>query len=351
MSIRADIRSLFILRESPVRWPVALQAAIAIGIPTVGCAIAGRADLGLLASSGAFTAIYLASRSRRERAAVLPLFALGLVASSALGVLGSGSMLASLVVLFVVAAVSTALLLGYAVGPPGSIFFVLVAGVSAHLAGPTELGAAGLDGRLVIGMLAIGAVIAYLVVLAPLVVPSVRRADAALHQQGRLARFSLGPIDRVILTRVVIGAAIATIIAAPLGVHRAYWVVVAVVVILQNGHRIRLTALRAAHRVLGTLVGVGLFALVMLVNPAGVWLALLLMALQFMVEVVVIRNYGLALVFITPLALVIAAQGNVADVGATIVERIVDTVIGAVIAVVILAVAFLLRRRAGTIGE
>jgi len=96
---------------------------------------------------------------------------------------------------------------------------------------------------------------------------------------------------------------------------------------------------------------VGLFALVMLVNPAGVWLALLLMALQFMVEVVVIRNYGLALVFITPLALVIAAQGNVADVGATIVERIVDTVIGAVIAVVILAVAFLLRRRAGTIGE
>ena len=351
MSIRADIRSLFTLRPSPVRWPIALQAAIAIGIPTVGFALAGRADLGLLASSGAFTAIYLASRSRRERASVLPLFALGLVVSSALGVLGSGSLVGSLVVLFVVAAVSTTLILGFSVGPPGSIFFVLVAGVSSHLAGSTELGGAGLDGRLVIGMLAIGALIAYLVVLAPLLLPSVRRADAALHQQGRLARFSLGPIDRVILTRVIVGAAIATLIAAPLGVHRAYWVVVAVVVILQNGHRIRLTTMRAAHRVLGTLVGVGLFALIMLVNPAGVWLAVLLMALQFMVEVVVIRNYGLALVFITPLALVIAAQGSAADVGATVVERVVDSLLGAAISLVMLAVAFLVQRRAGTMEE
>ena len=351
MNVPADIRSLFVLRESPVRWPIALQAAIAIGIPTVGFALAGQAQLGLLASSGAFTALFLSSGSRRDRASVLPLIALGLVASSAIGVLASGSLLASLAAVFVVAAVSSTLILGFSIGPPGSLFFVLVTGVSTHLAAPVSLGGESLSGLLVIGMLALGAVIAYLVVLAPLAVPRVRVRDSELHAGRAPRRFTLTEIDRVILGRVIVGSAIAALISAPLGIHRAYWVVLTVVVILQNGHRLRLTTLRAVHRVLGTLVGVAVFALVMLVNPHGVWLALLLMALQFGVEIVVIRNYGLALVLITPLALVISSQSGTADVTATVTERVVDTVLGAVIALVVLAVAYLVQKRRGLAAE
>jgi len=121
-------------------------------------------------------------------------------------------------------------------------------------------------------------------------------------------------------------------------------VVVAVVAILQNGHRLRLTGLRAVHRVLGTLVGLGLFALVSLASPSGIGLALLLMALQFVVELVVIRNYGLALVFITPLALTIAAQAGTSDVGVIVGERFFDTLLGAAIAMTILLAAYVLLR-------
>ena len=345
MTIRSDLRSIFELRPSPPRLSVALQGAIAIGIPTVGFALAGRAELGLLASSGAFLALYLTTRSRRDRAAKLPLLALGFLVASAMGIAASASPVLSLIVLFVVAAVSAVLCLGLAVGPPGALFFVLVAGVSGHVAGPTSLDGGNVNGWLVLAMLALGLVIAYLVVLAPLVVPRVRAADARLPRDPM--RFEIDETIRIILTRLIVATGIAVLAAAPLGIHRAYWVVVAVVAILQNGHRLRLTAVRGVHRVLGTLVGLGLFALIFLASPSGVWLGVLLMALQFVVELVVIRNYGLALVFITPLALTIAAQAGTAEVGVIVGERFADTVLGAAIATaVLLAALTIIRSRA-----
>jgi uncharacterized membrane protein YccC len=229
------------------------------------------------------------------------------------------------------------LCLGFAVGPPGALFYVLVAGVSGHVAGPVGLGGGGVDGWLVIGMLALGLLTAYLVVLAPLVLPSVRAADSAIEPAA--VRFEIDETIRIVLIRLVAATATAVLVAAPLGVHRAYWVVVAVVAILQNGHRLRLTFVRGVHRVLGTFVGLGLFALVQLAHPSGIGLALLLMALQFAVEMVVIRNYGLALVFITPLALTIAAQAGSADVAVIVGERLLDTLIGAGIATAVLVTA------------
>ncbi|GAB2461124.1 hypothetical protein HD599_001101 [Conyzicola lurida] len=342
MSIRTDIRSLFELRPSPVRWPIALQAAVAVGIPTVGFSLAGRSDLGLLASTGGFLALYLTGRSRQERAAKLPFVAAGLVASAALGVLASGSLLGSLLAVFVIAAVSATLCLGLAVGPPGALFFVLVGGVATHLAGPTNVGGAGIDGALIIGLLVLGCVVSYAVVLSPLLLPSVRRRDAAVHETRVPMRFVFDGISRVILTRLVLASALAVAVAVPLGLPRAYWVVLTVVVILQNGHTVRLSALRAVHRVLGTFVGLGLFALIALFAPEGLWLAFVLMALQFVTETVIVRNYGLALIFITPLALLISTQGGHVD--EIIADRVLDTLVGTAIALVVLIGAVALRR-------
>ena len=339
MSLKADFLELFALKDSPVRWPIALQAAVAMGLPTVGFALAGRGDLGLLASSGAFIALYLTGRSRRDRALLLPLIGAGLILASVLGVLASGSLALSLTALFLVVVVSSVLCLGFSVGPPGVLFFVLVTGVSSHLAAAPALEGAGLPGGLVVGMLSVGVVIAYAVVLVPLVLPRVRARDAAHHSARTVMTFEIDEVTRIIIVRLIVACGVAALVAAPLGIHRAYWVLIAVVAILQNGHRFRLTALRGAHRVLGTLAGLGLFALLSLLHPSGVWLGLVLAALQFLVEIVVIRNYGLALFFITPLALTIAAQGRTGEVGAIVVDRVVDTVLGAGIAFLILLIA------------
>ncbi|HEV7950902.1 MAG TPA: FUSC family protein [Glaciihabitans sp.] len=339
MSLWADVRSLFTFRDSPARLGIAIQAALAIGIPTIGFALAGRADLGLLTSTGTFTALYLSGRSRHERATLLPLIALGLVVSSTIGALTAALPVISLIALFFVASAACVLTLGFSVGPPGALFFVLVCGVSGHLVAPVAAGGAALPAPLVVGLLALGCAIAYLVVLTPLINPSHRTRDASIHRERQKVTFTLDGVSRIILTRQILALAIATALSAPLGTPRAYWVVMTVVAVLQNGHRIRMSVLRGAHRVLGTLVGVAVFALVVTLNPTGIWVAILVTVLQFLIELVVIRNYGLALVLITPLALTIAAQAHSGPAVDIIRDRVADTVLGAVVAIGVLFLA------------
>ncbi len=344
MPLRDDIRDLLTFRESPVRWPIAVGAGLAIGVPIAILTLLGQPQLGLIASTGGFTALYLSNRSRRERAVLLPIIALGLVVAAAIGAAVAWSVVLSLVTLFVLTVAGSIVLLGFGAGPPGGLFFMLVAGASIRLVAPPKLDGVGLSGGLVIGLVAIGAAIAYLIVIAPLLIPAVRRRDLDAHRNRQRLRFDLSGDIRVIIIRLAVASAIAVAVSSPLGVHRTYWVLLTVIAILQNGRRLRLTALRGIHRVVGTIVGLGLFALVLLWGPKGLLLALLLAALQFIVELVVIRNYGLALIFITPLALTIASQGDPGDVGTVVATRVVDTLLGAAIALLVLLGALLLRR-------
>jgi len=345
--IRDDLRSIVALRPAPPRWSIAIQAGLAIALPIAVFTVLGREDLGLLASTGGFTALYLTSRSRRQRALLLPLVAVALLASAAVGVLGSGAIWSSVLGLFLLVAAASVLFLGFEVGPPGVLFPVLVGGVAGHLAAPVGLGGSGVDGWTVLGTMAIGAALAYLVVLAPLALPTVRLRDAEIHESTAVPlRFRLDPIARLILVRLLIAAAIAAVVAAPLGLPRAYWVTLTIVAILQNGHRLRLTAVRGIHRVVGTLLGVGVFALLELLHPTGWWLVLALAALQFGAETIILRNYGLALLLITPLALIISAQGATTP-AVLIVDRVIDTIVGALIALMVLLGSLVLRRMMG----
>jgi MFS family permease len=344
MAIRNDIRDLFTFQKSPVQWPVAVSAALAMGLPIAILTLLGQPQLGLISCTGGFAALYLSNRPRRERALLLIYIVAGVVASAAIGVAVSSSIALSLFTLFVITVVGSIILLGFGAGPPGSIFFMLVAGASIRLAAPARLGGIGFDGGLVIGMVALGAVIAYVIVLIPLLHPSVRQRDLEAHRARGHFRFDVSGDTRAILVRLTLASAIVVLVTAPLGVHRTYWVLLTVIAILQNGRRLRLTALRGIHRVLGTLVGLGLFALLLPLHLTGLLMALLLAVLMFVVQLVVIRNYALALVFITPLALLIASSGDPEDVGTITVTRVVDTLLGAGIAIVVLLAALLVRR-------
>ena len=102
---------------------------------------------------------------------------------------------------------------------------------------------------------------------------------------------------------------------------------------------------------LGTLLGVGLFAIIAVFEPGGVVLALLLAGLQFVIELLVTRNYGLALTLITPLALIISTYGSDQDVLSIVRERTIDTVLGAGIAVAIILLTVAARRIRTRRGE
>ena len=123
-----------------------------------------------------------------------------------------------------------------------------------------------------------------------------------------------------------------------------YWVIAFSALVLHQGGPRVVRTYRALHRLTGTVAGLAVFLLVALLQPTGWWLIALIVALQFTIELLVTRNYGLAVTLITPLALLIASGGNVPEQPLPLVgERLLDTVIGVLVA---LAVLWGLGRRA-----
>jgi hypothetical protein len=306
------------------RWPLALQAALGIGAPIAVMTLLGQPALGYVAASGAFTVLYLGSAPAVDRARVLPLVAAGLLLSAVFGVLVAGNAWLVSAGVVIVAVASAALAFGFRLGPPGPLFFVLVFGLSAHV-----VDVSAITPVVYFAALTAGCAFSYLVAMAPLLLRRTRTTPSR-PVRDLLPGPSLGADSRILVLRVGIVAVVGVLLGLVIDPARTYWIVGSAVAVIGVAAARKAAVQRGLHRMLGTVVGAGVYAVLALLHPSGVWLALLLAALQFTIELVVVRHYALALVFITPLVLLLTGAAT-GDIGSMDVagERIVDTVVGA----------------------
>lgn len=293
-------------------------------MPIAVMTLLGEPVLGFIAASGAFTVLFAGFSPVVERAKVLPFVGAGLIVSAALGVLVADEAWLVSIGIVVVAVVSAALAFGFRLGPPGPLFFVLVFGLSAHV-----IATAPIAPFAYVAAFSAGVVFSYLVTLTPLLLPRARVKRARpLHKL--LPGPALDADARLLLLRVAIVAVLGVVLGSLVDPGRSYWVVGAAIAVIGVAAARRAAFQRGLHRMLGTVVGAGAYALLALLHPSGLWLALLLGALQFTIELVVIRSYALALIFITPLVLLLtgAATGEIGSMDVAL-ERIVDTLVGA----------------------
>jgi len=322
--------SLFALapKRGP-RWHLATQAALGIAVPIAVMTLLGEPSLGYIAASGAFTVLFAGTAPVIDRARILPFVAAGLILSAALGVALSASAVLVSIGVVVVAIVSAALAFGFRLGPPGPLFFVLVFGLSAHVIASSPIAP-----LVYIAALAAGCLFSYLVAMAPLLLPR-SRTIAAQPLRELLPGPTFTADSRMLVVRVAIVAVVGVLLGLVIDPTRTYWIVGSAVAVIGVAAARRAAVQRGLHRMLGTVVGAGVYALLALLHPSGLWLALLLGALQFTIELVVVRHYALALVFITPLVLLLtgAATGDIGSMDVAF-ERIVDTVVGAALGAV-----------------
>lgn len=136
--------------------------------------------------------------------------------------------------------------------------------------------------------------------------------------------------------RVGVAVALSGGIALMFMSDHTYWAMAAAVLMLHQGFDWTRTVARGSERLVGTLIGLGLAAWILTWNPQGWWLVALIAVLQFVIEMFVVRNYAIATIFITPLALTIAAGGRpVPDLGHFLLARGLDTVIGCGVALLV----------------
>lgn len=345
-SLKGPRRSLNHLREMFAVAPahndhrVGIRCGIGIGVPLTVLLVLGRIDLAIFVAFGAFTSIYGRNEPHRQRlghqarAGVL-MFAVILAGalSSRVG-LDAWGIVAGTTAVAGLATVAT----GYwRLRPAGSLFHIFayaaIASVPSHP--PLEQ-----------GMLAAGATIVFALLLGmsgmllkryrtPWEKPP-RPAVTAARQKAIWADGAL----------YAVAAFTAGSTATLLGIGHNYWAMVAATVPLVGAtfrHRIQ----RGLSRMLGTFGGLGVTALILFAGLAPWQLVLVIALLQCGAELFIARNYALAQVVITPLALLSTELSHSSDPAVLMQDRAVETVIGALVGMALVLLLQLKDRRGG----
>lgn len=150
----------------------------------------------------------------------------------------------------------------------------------------------------------------------------------------------LGAFDKnsvVFLTSIRFGVvtAIAGIIAYQFEFERSFWVPLSCVAIM-SGATIVATYHRAIQRGIGTAIGILIASVILATHPTGFVIAFFIFLLTFITELFIVKNYGLAAMFFTPNALLMAESTALGDFsfGYFAQARLIDVLIGSIIGLV-----------------
>ncbi|WP_261663623.1 FUSC family protein [Deinococcus sp. Marseille-Q6407] len=323
-----------LLRVAPARrdhWP-ATRIALGVALPLLLLLALNRLDLSVYAAFGAFTGIYGRHEPQRSRLVHQAQAAALLCSCVALGLLLAHSGLGGGVTVAVTAVVSlVTAVLGARLGlrPAGALFFVFALAVVASVAHPPSY------------LLGTGVALASASL-------SVALGWLGAHVSGRRRPEELAPALPASLSSAELGryglrhllaVGLAGALSLRLGLHHTDWAMVAAAApVGVLGHQARVQ--RSLHRIFGTLGGVGITGL-LLALPLHPWqMAGLIVLLQFMAEIYIARNYGLALLFITPLALLMSQLAHPSASLPLLTARAGETALGAAVG---LAVVLLLQ--------
>jgi len=320
--MRREVLHLATINASDRSWQMPFCAALAMGLPLLVGAYFDHLDYGLASSLGGLVFLYSSNTPLSHRMASLMACAFGMSACYALGVMTHFLPLLLVPVLIFSAILVSMVCRFYLLGPPGSLFFFMAAAIGAY--SPVEV----LQVPLFVGLVSMGTLLACLIAFFYSL--SILRLKAAQP----VSPLPPASFDFVVFDSLVIGVfvGISLILAQLLQLERAYWVPISCLAVMQ-GVTLRAVWTKQVHRIVGTGIGL-LLAWALLALTLDKWsVSLMMMVLAFVIEMLVVRHYGLAMIFVTPLTILLAeaTQLGHGTPGALLQARLFDTLLGSVV--------------------
>ena len=316
---RQDINALLTLNQPNRPWHIALIATIGMAIPAVIGVLVGDMANAILACVGTMVILYIPRTSIHHRMVTLAVCAFGITACFTLGLVAGFNPYASAFVLAFTAILADFICRYYAIPAPGNFFFIFLTALGCTLPFAMDL----IPMRL--GLVALGGMLSCLLAF-------VYSLSVTLSAPTPVAAVEKN-IFRIILESSVLGLFVggSFLLAELLGLDKPYWVPISCAAIMQ-GANFKMVWHRNVHRIGGTAIGMGLAWCIFSLPLQGWSFAAAVILLFFIVELLVVRNYGLAVIFITPLTMLLA-EGSASRVlhESLVVTRMGDILLGSAI--------------------
>lgn len=316
---------------------VALRAAFSVMVPLLVLVFTGHTGWAAYASFGAFTSLYgrrsehLVRLQMQASAAVM--LVLTVPTGVAVGLLDAGWWMDVLVGM-VIAATGTVVARAHSYHPGGPLFFIFAFGAIALM--PHQ------HGDLLTALLVSGASALFSIL--------VGTAGVLLDPRGLRGAWR----ERVGLTLdlqqnwqpawMALGVLVAGTLAHLFRIGHPYWAMVAAVAPL-SAPQVTTQVARGIHRTVGTTVGLVTAWVVLALHLAPVPAVLVVAVLQLLTEMWVGRNYAIAMLFITPMALLMGQIGVQRPIAGLLYDRGLETFIGSAVGIGIAVLGWAVRRR------
>ncbi|TDE53004.1 FUSC family protein [Flavobacterium sp. GT3P67] len=318
----SEIKALFELKKTERLWHIPVLASLCVGIPLLIGYYFDRLDYGILSCIAGLVILYMPLTTVARRMITLLACSFGFMISFFIGVCFSFNPIVSSVVLGFFA-ISVHWVVNYfRMKPPGSFFFIMIASLASCM--PFNLATIPIR----VGLIGMGAMLACTLALFYSLYSTKKyppKKELIVIEKNN---------DTTLFESVIVGFFIflSLITGHLLELENPYWLPISCAAVMQ-GASFKHVWQRSFQRVLGTFVGLGLAWLLLLFKMTPLTICICIIVLQFIIEMLIVRHYGLAVIFITPLTLFLAEAGSAMVVDATtlISVRFMDIFLGSCI--------------------
>ncbi len=320
-----EAKLFFQLRKTERLWHIPALASLCTGLPIFIGYFFHRMDFGVLSCIGGLVILYLPTTHLEHRMVTLAMCCFGFVVSFTVGAGFGFNAYLSAAALGIWSFGVNWLVHWFKLPPPGNFFFIFIATLAScmpfdPMVIPTKT-----------GLIAMGTILAFLLALLySLYITRKLTPKAQAVREGKASNV-------VLVESVTIGIFMTVSLGVGLffKIEYPYWIPVSCLAIMQ-GMNVVHVGQRSFHRIAGTVVGMFLswVLLKMRLEPFQICICVLL--LQFIIEMLVVRHYALAVVFITPMTMFLAelGKGIAPDPDKLVLVRLLDIVIGSLLGLV-----------------
>lgn len=322
--LSGELSHLLTINKSRRPWHLPLMTAIAISFPVFIGAYFGTLSSGIKASLGAMVVLNLPLVGTLPyRMVTMMAWGFAMSLCFALGLIAQQMPILRLPVFSIVAFGVVVLGRYYRQPPPAGLFVMMACAIALFIPLPlTQVLPAT-------GMVMLGSGFAMLMGL----LYSLFLLATRPTQPTPVYKYEPDTISESMIVTAFVSLAL--LLALMFEMPNPYWAAVSCFIIIQGIH-LRTIWIKQLHRLLGTMVGIGL-ASAMLSWGLSMWgVATALLLMMFFIESLIDRHYGMAVIFITPLTVFIAEYGSglplAPDMYSEVIRaRLLDTLLGCMV--------------------